>query len=102
MDNLNIKKYGATDNFYGLRAVTVHWGAIFLAAFITPFAYEKSSYTLLFTVMFFGVAAYRFTIVMHECAHSTLFNSKSVNIWVGLFTGWILGTDFKAFKAAHF
>jgi fatty acid desaturase len=49
-----------------------------------------------------GVLAYKLTIVLHDCAHMTLFRTRRYNRLVGRFVGFVLGTDFAQFQAQHF
>lgn len=48
-----------------------------------------------------GVLAYKLTIVMHDCAHNTLFASKFLNQKVGKICGYILMSDFQTFRYMH-
>ena len=48
-----------------------------------------------------GVLAYKLTIVMHDCAHNTLFATKSLNQTIGKICGYILMSDFQTFRYMH-
>lgn len=48
-----------------------------------------------------GAYIYKLTILMHECAHYTLFKTRKWNVWCGTLCGGLLGSDFKTFSRQH-
>ncbi|MEM7069070.1 MAG: fatty acid desaturase [Pseudomonadota bacterium] len=50
---------------------------------------------------FLGVAAYKLTILMHDCAHNTLFTSYLLNQKVGKLAGYILASNYWTFAKQH-
>jgi acyl-lipid omega-6 desaturase (Delta-12 desaturase) len=48
-----------------------------------------------------GLAMYRLTIVMHDCVHGTLFQSRRANRVLGVVTGAVSGIEFHAFARLH-
>ncbi len=49
-----------------------------------------------------GLLIYRISLVVHECAHQTLFESDALNNRVGLLLGAMIGIDFQAYSREHF
>jgi fatty acid desaturase len=48
-----------------------------------------------------GLMMYRMTVVMHDCAHATLFPSRLLNRLVGTLLGAAAGLSFRAFAGLH-
>jgi len=78
-----------------------------LVVILTPIAYEKyqdSPYEYLVLVASFfllGVFAYKFSFLLHETCHYTLFRSKKTNELVGTFAGFFSGTNYEIYKFIH-
>ena len=48
-----------------------------------------------------GIYIYKLTIVMHDCAHKTLFKNQKMNERIGNLCGLFLLSDFKTFRQLH-
>ena len=69
---------------------------------ITPILWQYiSPYATIPIWVLLGVLAYKLTIVMHDCAHNTLFANRKLNKLIGQFCGYILVSDFKTFRHLH-
>ncbi|HRO49503.1 MAG TPA: fatty acid desaturase [Hyphomicrobium sp.] len=50
---------------------------------------------------FLGAQIYKITIIMHDCCHSSLFESRKTNWAVGVVSGFFVGTMFANFCKMH-
>lgn len=73
---------------------------IFLA--LTPWVWATISPIATFPIWIaLGILAYKLTIVMHDCAHNTLFATASLNQAIGKICGYVLMSDFQIFRHMH-
>lgn len=87
---------------YGWRAAFHLLGMFLLVLFFTPLFLKSTSYWLLpFTMAGLGIYIHKLTILLHDCAHGTLFSNAKVNRKVGMFTAWLLGNDFVDYQKVH-
>lgn len=74
---------------------------------LTPIAYDALLETNiawlvpLISFILVGVFAYKFSFVLHDTCHYTLFRSKKLNEWVGTIAGYFAGTNFEIYKFIH-
>jgi fatty acid desaturase len=91
------------NNLYGFMSLVANVGPLLGLLAAAPWMWrEVGSVWVLVLMPFVGVFAYKLTIIMHDCAHRTLFSSSAVNKLVGTATSYLLASDFEAFTANHF
>lgn len=96
------REYMAVSDSFGWTALAVQWGSLFALLTALPLAWALiSPAASLVLVPFLGLAAYRLTFLMHDCAHNTLFSNRRANSLVGRYTGWMIGSDFEEFRRLH-
>lgn len=94
--------YRASDR-YGFAQTGLHLGALVVVlALATPLWLRAGPLAAILLVLPLGVLIYKLTIVLHDCAHMTLFRTRRYNRWVGRLTGCFLGSEFSQFQAQHF
>lgn len=87
---------------YGYRAVAEHYLPLLVLVALAPILWsEVSPWGTLLLLPFLGAVAYKLTILMHDCAHYSLFTSRTANRLTGLVTGFVLASDFRTFSANH-
>ena len=72
-----------------------------VALISAPILASLSPTAPLFLMPVIGLAVYRLTIVMHDCVHGTLLQSRRANRVLGAVIGAISGIEFKAFARLH-
>lgn len=93
--------YEAADS-YGWRASLLHVGALFLLlACAVPLWRNVGPWAAWLLVLPVAVVAYKLTIVLHDCAHYTLFKNRRLNRFVGQCIAALLGSDFEQFARTH-
>lgn len=95
-------EYKESSDAYGLKAfwtVVCPMLALIVAAPLTWL--YISPWTVILIWFALGVLSYKQTIVMHECAHRTLFKTKKYNELLGHFCGILLLSDFLTFRRLH-
>jgi len=103
-DEIRLRTELTTPNFtYGGYVVT-HSLALFALAFslIPLLAAGIGPWAALLAVPFVGLRVYKLTMVMHDCAHGTLFGEPRINRNVGVFFGLLSGINFNAYGRLHF
>jgi fatty acid desaturase len=81
-----------------VRVVCVLFGIV---AF-TPVIYsEYGALSLIALMPLLGAYIYKLTIIMHDCAHGTLFREARLNIFLGRLGGALTASDFSLFKKNH-
>ena len=94
--------YEASDG-YGAAAVGLHVLPIFaLLLTAAPLWQWAGPAVAALLVLPLGVLIYRLTIVLHDCAHMTLFRTRKWNRICGRFVGFMLGSEFDEFTRLHF
>src|SRR5262249_35152648 len=77
----------APDAGYGWRAVIRNLGGFGALLALTPALAGHWAWAPAFLMPAIGLMTYRMTIVMHDCAHETLFPSRRLNRVVGTLLG---------------
>ena len=95
------KRLLAPDPGYGWSAVARNLGGFIGLLVLTPALAGHSAWALTVVVPAIGLMMYRMTIVMHDCAHETLFSSPRLNRIVGTMLGAAAGIGFRAFARLH-
>lgn len=103
-DNVTLPaSFREPDSFYGAIGAFIVFAPIFFLIGVAPLLYQHVHPILvIFIIPVLGVYIYKITIVMHDCAHNTLFRGKAANHLFGTIGGYFLGSDFEAFTANHF
>src|SRR5262250_2268915 len=81
---------------YGWRAVIRNLGGLMALLALTPVSVRHWTWTLALLMPALGLMTYRMTIVMHDCAHETLFPSRRLNRVIGTLVGAASGLSFHA------
>jgi len=103
-DEIRLRTELTTPNFtYGGYVVTRSLVLFALAFSLIPLlAATIGPWAALLAVPFVGLRAYKLTMVMHDCAHGTLFARPRINRNVGVFFGLLSGINFNAYGRLHF
>ena len=103
-DEIHLQAKMTTPNFSYGSYVVIRSLALFALAFsIIPFlAASFGPWAALLALPFIGLRAYKLTIIMHDCAHGTLFAEPGINRNVGVFFGLLSGINFDAYGRLHF
>ncbi len=89
-------------NRYGTIATArIAGGAVLLVVLLPTLVTEISPLLLILLVPALGSRIYKLTILLHDCAHGTLFRRRTANRIVGHLCAWALGTQFAAFSDQH-
>lgn len=90
-------------NRYGAVQTGLHLGGLLvLLALATPLWIWLGPGIAAPLVIGVGALTYKLTIILHDCAHMTLFATRRYNLLVGNLVGFFLGSDFRQFQAQHF
>jgi fatty acid desaturase len=101
------KSWLTPNDFYGWFITLKIFLPFLLVVILTPLAYEKFQNTnfsyVVLAISFFllGIFAYKFSFLLHETCHYTLFKIKKTNELVGTFAGYFSGTNFEIYKFIH-
>lgn len=88
---------------YGAGQTLLHLGPLLvLLALATPLWHWGGPLAAAALLIPVGVLTYKLTIVLHDCAHISLFRTRRYNRLVGRLVGAFLGSDFRQFQAQHF
>ncbi len=103
-DEIQLRAEMTTPNFtYGSYVVTRSLLLFALAFSLIPIlAATLGPWAALWALPFVGVRAYKLTMIMHDCAHGTLFAEPRINRNVGVFFGLLAGINFNAYGRLHF
>ena len=91
----------APDAGYGWRAVMRTLGGFLALLLLIPALARPWPWTATLLLPALGLMMYRMTVVMHDCAHATLFPSPRLNRLVGTLLGAAAGLSFRAFARLH-
>ena len=91
----------APDAGYGWRAVMRNLGGFLALLLLMPALARPWPWTAALLLPALGLMMYRMTVVMHDCAHATLFASPRLNRLVGTLLGAAAGLSFRAFAGLH-
>jgi fatty acid desaturase len=95
--------FRTASNAYGALALVVNFGPLLALLAAAPLVWRNlGPLWVIALIPFTGLFAYRLTLIMHDCAHRTLFSRQSINKTVGTVTGYLLASDFETFTANHF
>jgi fatty acid desaturase len=86
---------------YGWRAVIRNVLPLFALLWVAQFLAGKNALAPWGLAPVIGLYLYRITIVMHDCTHHTLFESRRLNRMIGSLMGVISGVDFNSFCQQH-
>jgi len=89
------------DARYGWSAVARNLGGFVGLLVLTPALAGRSAWASMIIAPSLGLMMYRMTVVMHDCAHGTLFSSRRLNRFVGTMLGAAAGISFRAFTRLH-
>lgn len=90
------------DAAYGWRHTVVLFASLLAVVAAAPWLWlYVHPLTVLLVIPALGAIIYKFTILMHELSHRTLFPSAELNNKVGYVCGLLLGSDFDTFRTAH-
>jgi fatty acid desaturase len=75
---------------------------VLLTIAAAPWAYREVGLPILGALyLFWGVWLNQFVFIMHDCAHGSLFRSRSLNQFFGHLSGLFVVTYFPSFQAQH-
>jgi fatty acid desaturase len=74
---------------------------LFALLWIAPQLAHRSAFAPWLLSPAIGLFLYRITIVMHDCTHHTLFESRRLNRVIGVLLGALSGVDFNSFCHQH-
>ncbi len=94
--------YEASDRFGAFQTAIHIIPLLFLLALATPLWQWGGPLAVVPLVIPVGVLTYKLTIVLHDCAHLTLFRTRRYNRLVGRLVGFVLGSDYSQFQTMHF
>ena len=89
------------DARYGWSAVARNLGGFVGLLVLAPALAGRSVWASMIIAPSLGLMMYRMTVVMHDCAHGTLFSSRRLNRFVGTMLGAAAGISFRAFTRLH-
>src|SRR5262249_43099910 len=89
------------DTGYGWRAVIRNMGGFMALLALIPVSAHHTTWTPALLMPALGLMTYRMTIVMHDCAHETLFPSRRLNRVIGTLLGAAAGLSFHAYTRLH-
>jgi fatty acid desaturase len=89
-------------NRYGACALVRNVLPLFALLALAPLLAARSILAAWSLAPLVGLFLYKFTIVMHDCVHRTLFRSARVNDWSAVLLGAVTGIDLGRFRALHF
>jgi len=69
--------------------------------FLNLFNFLENIFLIFLISIFSAIYAYKFSFILHDCAHSTLFRSKKICHMVGYFFGLIVATNFNTYRISH-
>ncbi len=92
------KKSNTFGFFQTLFILTFVFGLLFLTS---TFLNSGSYLWALISSLLLGAQIYKLTILLHDCAHYTLFDQRWLNTSFGYFIGGMLGADFFSFQREH-
>ncbi len=99
LGTINLSDYSLKSDIYGLWICL----KIFLPYTFLLFGLYISKH-IFFSILIsiaISIYAYKFSFIMHDCAHNSLFNSKNFCSILGNFVGLIIGSEFKSYKKTH-
>jgi fatty acid desaturase len=97
-----MKQSGAApSDLYGWSAVLRNTLPLLGLLWLAPRLADTSPYLPWMLVPLVGLFFYRITVVMHDCTHYTLFESRRTNKMMGALLGAITGVDFRSFSEQH-
>src|SRR6187399_2245461 len=88
-------------DWYGWSAVLRNTLPLFGILWLAPVLADSNPWLPWTLVPLVGLLVYRVTVVMHDCTHHTLFESRRVNNVMGSLLGAISGVDFRSFSEQH-
>lgn len=91
----------APDAGYGWSAAIRNFIGFVALLLLMPVLAGSRPWTAALLVPALGLMMYRMTIVMHDCAHETLFPSRRLNRVVGTLLGAAAGLSFHGFARSH-
>jgi len=86
---------------YGWGAIARNVLPLFLLFCVAPLLAQRHAFAPWLLAPAIGLFLYRITVVMHDCTHHTLFESRKLNRTMGLLLGAISGVDFNSFRQRH-
>lgn len=69
--------------------------------FLNLFNIFENIFLVFIISIFSAIYAYKFSFIMHDCAHSSLFRSKKICYVVGYFFSLIVATNFNTYRISH-
>lgn len=96
---INLLDYSNSSDFYGLWVSS----KIFFPFLLLIFGLNLSHNIFINIILSFlvGVYAYKFSFIMHDCAHNSLFKSKKLCERLGHFIGLIVATEYNSYRKVH-
>jgi fatty acid desaturase len=87
---------------YGWRATARICGGLAALVVLSPvIAVDVSPWALFLVAPCLGARIYKTTILLHDCAHGSLFATRRANRLVGRFAASLSGIEFKTFARLH-
>lgn len=81
-----------------MRILVPFFGLIAAAPFLWI---AVAPWTCLPVALLLGVYGYKISFIMHDCSHGTLFRTRGLNNWIGVFCGWLVAAEYFEFKRVH-
>lgn len=96
---INLLDYSNSSDLYGLWVSS----KIFFPFLLLIFGLNLSHNIFINIILSFlvGVYAYKFSFIMHDCAHNSLFKSKKLCERLGHFIGLIVATEYNSYRKVH-
>jgi fatty acid desaturase len=95
------REWSEPSDVYGWSAVLRNTLPLFGLFWLAPFLADISPYLPWTLAPLIGLFVYRVTVVMHDCTHYTLFESRRSNTVMGSLLGAVTGVDFHSFSEQH-
>lgn len=96
------REWYVPSNTFAWRAVAVLFGVLLASLAALPWLVARWGVVAVVPVLpVIGAYVYKLTILMHECCHRTLFQSRRLNDRVGLACGGFLVSSYDDFCRAH-
>lgn len=86
---------------HGWFSVVSNTLPLFLLLGVLPYMADWSMWLAWGCSPLIGLLIYRVSLIMHECAHESLFQNHHLNHRIGLFLGAMIGVDFQSYRHEH-
>jgi fatty acid desaturase len=103
LDNSEIFKLFEKNNIESIKALIKILCLYLFFILIFPYVFNFSNligFTL--GIILLGTSAYKFQFIIHEAAHSNLFENKKLNDSVGNFFSYLFGMSLSSYRNFHF